>query len=379
MRQLIRIGLWVLLSLTLACTQDSTSGGNGCESDDDCPASLTCNARTYACSCATDDACSDAYGEGFECNDFQLCQPRPPCVGNSDCGEGEICNSSDSSGGECIPSGGCGSTVHCDFNEYCSDGACKPGCREVGDCQLGYICEAGQCTPGDCSSCPMEPDPDMTYCPYGEICDNGACRPHTKKNKLCQSECSPKSQFDFNFKECGVDLICLVDPTKANGSYCSPVCQQNADCPSGYGSCNSLTIVSREKECQTDSQCNGLKCLKQPEDNIGFCECASDSECVPRGLCAFGRCLGSDILSLGAACTDDYDCLCDATKGTCLNNPGVQCSSAQECASSCTDVGGVQTCVTNWKACGKGDGVSCDDLKGVSPCEELNGTAGTVN
>ena len=94
------------------------------------------------------------------------CQPRPPCLGNQDCDEGEICNSADATGRNVHPRRLiCGSTVHCGFNEYCNPttGACEEGCRNVGDCRLGYVCQNNSCVPGDCSTCPTSPTVDATY------------------------------------------------------------------------------------------------------------------------------------------------------------------------------------------------------------------------
>ena len=132
-----------------ACASEGSTVG--CENDDECPNGQSC--EDGVCKCDTSDQC--AVGE--YCNSFRACQERPACVGNQDCDDGFICNSADRTGGKCIPELQCGTSVHCELNNFCrieqgnETGICTPGCRNTGDCQLGHVCIAGTCSPG--SSC----------------------------------------------------------------------------------------------------------------------------------------------------------------------------------------------------------------------------------
>ena len=223
------LALLFVVALMTGCANSGGVGGGECESQSDCPTGLECNTEKGVCECSTDDQCITAFGDDYQCNTFKLCQPRPPCLGNKDCAEDEICNANDPSGGRCIPATSCGSTVHCDFNFYCdrSTETCQPGCQNSGDCQLGSVCIGGQCTDGNCSTCPVSPDPDPSYCDYGETCSlNGTCTPHPGQSVLCQS-CGNLPG------DCGTNAICLIDDEVAGNAanYCAPTCRTDLDCP----------------------------------------------------------------------------------------------------------------------------------------------------
>ena len=372
MKNLSILAFLLVGMLALIGCQATGSGVEGCATDTECPAGQICDTATASCKCTTDDACELALGAGYECNDFGACQPRPPCLGNQDCAEDEICNSADATGGICIPVGSCGSTVHCDFNEYCNPttGECEDGCRNVGDCQLGYVCQDNACVPGNCSTCPTSPEVDATYCDYGEVCtEAGACVPHAVQSSLCQT-CGQTSQ-------CGMDTICLLDDmSNAGGAYCAPTCDADADCPNGYPGCGGVQTVA-QTGCVTDADCNadGLttrRCISTPEGDLTFCSCAINTDCSSAaGLCTFGICATDFITS----CTVDSDCLC--TNGTCANVPGIRCNTGSDCETSCVmqelnDGSELGTCETNWKVCGKEQGVTCTELKnGLAECTEL--------
>ncbi|MBT6435519.1 MAG: hypothetical protein HOK28_20660 [Deltaproteobacteria bacterium] len=347
---------------------------DGCSDDSECPAGQACDIPTATCKCTTDDACELALGAGYECNDFGSCQPRPPCLGNQDCAEGEICNSADATGGICIPAGDCGSTVHCDFNEYCNPttGECEDGCRNVGDCQLGYVCQDNACVPGNCTTCPTSPTVDATYCDYGEVCtEAGACVPHPVQSTLCDT-CGQNS-----LTQCGLDTICLLDDmSNSGGAYCAPVCDVDADCPNGYPGCGGVQTVG-QTGCTSDLDClSGGVCLSTSEGDLTYCSCVSNADCVTKeGLCdttlGFGFCLTD-----GSPCNQDLECNFCAN-GTCANAPGIRCNTEADCLSSCVmqelgDGSSIGSCQTNWKVCGKEQGVTCTELQsGLAECTEL--------
>ena len=341
MKKSLWIPTWVacgvgtaLLLLTLACTPAPSDAQ--CTSDSQCSTGLICEANS--CICRTDDAC----GNGQYCNAWGACQNRPPCLGNQDCGEFEICNSADPTGGKCIPSSQCGSSVHCDINYYCdpSYGNCQPGCRTTGDCQLGHICTNGQCEDGmvadDCTQCPTSPEPDSSYCDYGEICNTrGQCVPHAQANALCQL-CSSRDMFN----RCPASMLCLLDDAVQNAEYCAPFCRSDLDCPNGYGSCNGLQIAANG-QCRSDSDCGGARqCLGSSEGVVSTCSCLNNNDCPQTGAqCVMGQCA-----NIGNPCSSNADCV-------------VQCKMIER-----GDGNMVGICETKARACGKGEGFTCDDL-----------------
>lgn len=395
--------------IVAGCTAEQTT--EGCVDDSSCDPGFFCDGGS--CKCRTDDAC----GAGKRCNDFGNCQERPPCLGNDDCDDGMICNSSAASGGDCIPASQCGSSVHCEFNDYCkiatggTTGECTPGCRNSGDCQLGYICSAGICQVGGCDECPATPSPDASYCDFGERCtSSGQCVATTSKANYCTT-CNGTTPCASK------DLACIIDnescaclegkcyPTNTacntdadcggacNVSYCAPTCKVDSDCPNGYGSsCGGLIQVCGV--CDAGNPCtNGGDCLYGAESSAGFCSCTSQADCaLPTGICEafFGTCLwgcstDADCALLGTTCNESWgvcdiscssDAQCICVNNTCANS-GLPCSTAADCQSTFVTVEtptgySYGVCETNVKVCGKDSGVLCEDLDGDAACATLN-------
>jgi hypothetical protein len=361
--------------VTLASGCKSSTKDVGCKQDGDCPEGLVCQQGN--CRCFTDDACGDP--AKFYCNSFGTCQERPACLGNKDCKTGEICNAADPTGAKCIPATECGSSVHCPFNQYCSPSTsrCEPGCRSTGDCQLGWVCAAGQCTSDgtatDCTICPVSPARDPAYCDYGEVCtEEGKCQAHASQSGLC-SQCNSGAG-----QECPSGLTCLIDDL--GGEYCAASCATDLDCPNGYLGCGALSIVSGlceqsgsgPCECTNTGTCpNGGRCLTGQEENRAYCECVTQADCdfIPAGVCMFGMCL----IGGGGNCSTDADCGCQS--GRCLVG-GFPCTTGADCTVECVqtptgDGNSFGMCQTTQKACGKGTGYSCNELRtGQSECRE---------
>ncbi len=307
------------------CT--TPSSGGGCSKDTDCAAGFDCDLTRNTCACLTDDVCKD----GEFCNSLGQCQRQPPCRGNDDCPSGFICNA-EGQGDVCIPAGHCGADVHCRIGQRCDvrAGTCVTGCSRKEDCPLGHACVAGSCTPGACQICPIDPEPNASYCSYGDRCtSDGRCLQHPIKSSLCQA-CGP-------LQRCPTGSTCLID--NEGGNYCAPQCQIESDCPSGYQQCSGLSLVTTE--CSNDSGCSGgRKCLKGGEER-GFCECLSTSECgIGISICTQGACMGT-----GFSCTTNADCGAE-----CIQEPG-------------PDGRVYGMCRTRAHACGKQDGFTCNTLR----------------
>ncbi len=397
-RALLATGLAMLL---VACGSEGDK--QGCDADGDCPAGFVCQEDSGLCRCQTDDAC----GDGRYCNAFGACQPRPACLGNQDCAEGEICNSNDPSGGACIPATQCGSSVHCELNSYCNPQSltCVPGCRSTGDCVLGNICVQGSCQAGasnsDCHTCPASPTPDRTYCDYGEVCtSSGDCDEHEAGNDIC-SDCGGETG-------CGEGTTCLIDEETAAGNYCAPSCVIDSDCPSGFADCGPVSLVF--DPCSSNNDCSaGASCVQRSESNQAFCECTSNDDCdiyarseellgvalcydtEPRPCsqvpdcqqCVLGTCYdpqpcpggGSDCVCFDGltSCTENFDCAC--YEGHCVGTDLV-CDSKFDCLVECKqlDAGDdtLGTCETKAKVCGKTSGLTCQEYStGQAACRDL--------
>ena len=347
-----------------------------CRADADCDPGQYCQTESNMCRCRTDDAC----GEGMYCNPFGACQDRPPCLSNDDClalnGPGFICNTLDRSGGACIAADACGANVHCQFNQRCdrTSGQCVNACDETGDCQLGLVCVKGAdgrgtCQAGSaaCSLCPTRPDaPDSAFCDDGEVCSlDGNCVAANHKADLCRA-------CDENTR-CATGMICLIDPEMTSGEYCANGCKTNSDCPNGFNSCNSLSLVMPGAECTNTGTCaNGGRCLQEPETNRAFCECVSASDC---SLCQEWIGFGLTMCPDGSSCTTAADCI-KCVSGACMGTD-LPCTTNQDCVIECSaePAGSGDTigmCQTVAKACGKDSGLLCSDVQnGAAVCQGL--------
>ncbi len=355
------------LSPITACAP-ADAGATGCEQDSDCSFGQQCevSGNLGVCQCSTDDQC--AVGE--YCNNFNACQIRPSCLGNQDCNDGtngqprEICNSADANGGACIPEAQCGSSVHCEINNYCkitppaTIGECEPGCRTTGDCQLGDICLAGQCATGGCDICPANPNPDASYCDYGDTCtrevDGFACQEHTLKGGLC-SRCD----FEPDGRQCDIGLACIIDNDDANENYCTATCNIVSDCPNGYDSCGSLQFVG--PDCGSDSDCAlyGGGCLRGDESSRGNCSYGDSSYC-PQLICQNNEC-GVEQFSFETFQNEFY-------------GYGLPCGGTADCATVFSPFSGRTDgfCETQIQVCGKSAGSTCGDLSpGAAICNDL--------
>jgi len=357
------------------CTA-SPATGEGCASDADCPGALTCDKPTGACLCATDDQCE----EGQICNSYGSCQRRPPCLGNHDCDPDEICNSSDPSGGACIPrptdgvGAACGDGAHCDFGQYCelmdggSTGSCVLGCLSTSDCNLGDVCVEGQCTPSNCEFCPKDPAPDVRYCADGDRCVNGLCVPYTPEttragacgrcNELFSEHCNDGLMCLLDRESCScIDGQCYPDGgtcTTADDcdfcdiDYCAPRCDTVADCPAGFtAGCEAWRAVGGP--CRDDGTCDsGAPCWRDSESDIGYCllnASTCENEINQDRVCQNGRCMTTCV---GDICFNDLDLPCD-TDWSCQST----FVERQE---------GWGVCEGNMKACRKDAGVLCEDF-----------------
>lgn len=338
----------VSLTVVGGCARRAVQTGV-CASDLDCPENTACNAARGQCVCIDDGACNP---DEF-CNVQGACQPLLECSDNTDCrGAGDTSSICDVTSGGCVslsPTLQCVLDSQCPFGAYCENNQCHAGCRDDGDCPLGSPCIDGTCdtTPGACTR--------NAYCEFGQVCNTSShrCQDHAARDQLCGS-CDPTDLFGGG--ACASDE-CLIDPSIAptpctsdaqcgTGVCSDEQCLTNADCgggtcanafpdfgipgtcsnkvckgyfcgangcdddtnpcPRGY-KCYTLQIVSNNQctpgsgsaECGAPRACNG----GGENEQIGFCSCASDSDCPlgsgatcqnpgPQGACVIGTTCG---------------------------------------------------------------------------------------
>ncbi|MBI2372651.1 MAG: hypothetical protein HYV07_01500 [Deltaproteobacteria bacterium] len=395
------------LLLLSACNEQQQFTGE-CSENTTCPSGFLC--RGGLCVCRNDESC----GAGEFCNTQGICQERPGCVSNTDCDAAKFCNVAT---GVCIDRTACGTDVHCVPGQVCdpANGRCIDGCRTDGDCPLYNVCEKapgaaaealGACIQGKCG--------DKSFCAFGERCVSGSCARDNDPNHC--AACNNRAG------ECGSPQnYCLINvnydpsnPARGTEYYCGVSCQQESDCPNGYG-CGPIILLTQSL-CTSSAECGGggRQCIIGEGDVRGNCTCAVDADCnsvferAAPATCVTRSCGGLGLQACrtdadcsflpcqpaaqgqcqwpqGQACTQDSqcqdfplcadiglgqkvcatdgitncntagDCLCNA--GSCLGT-GRPCNNASDCSLSCQGGG----CVLG-AACGPIQGLSCGDLR----------------
>ncbi|MBW2704070.1 MAG: hypothetical protein JRF33_24890 [Deltaproteobacteria bacterium] len=334
----------------------------GCTSDVECGSLYRCDTGTGECLCIDDAACA----EGEKCNDSGFCQPATGCFDNEDCGQGEYC---DTGTRACIPSGTCNTKFQCAIGQVCLNGTCSPGCEDHGDCALFSACISGTCQDGVCG--------DNSFCGFMEYCQGGQCL--SAYNNQYAPYCRACDSADPG--SCGeMSNPCLIYPligdpfddaypdnwrTEASdpSNYCAVDCSGGQACPNGFN-CSSIISITMDDLCTTDADCpGGLPCLKDEEEDTGFCPCSLDS----RNPCEFdntcfqdscsswtGTCLAAALSGITISCGSDADCqFCSATLAPC--DAAHPCTVIECVLYDGVDYGG---CVTA-EACGLSEGYRC--------------------
>lgn len=223
-----------------------------------------------ACHPKDGDRCGYCDDSGCYGCDGDYCWPieNPQCNDEVTCGVNEICTEfgcatmcsfdADCNLGEnCLPEGYCGPVenpeIRCATDEDCGNGTicemsetlgyltCTPGCQSDDECQEGYVCAScGRCVPednpvcgdskvfcdsnDDCGSkvcsvdqkCALTCDIGDPLCPTGQICSEGVCIDDP-------APVSPECVFSH---QCESSQVCI-------NTYCHDTCTADGQC--GYG------------------------------------------------------------------------------------------------------------------------------------------------
>ena len=267
-----------------------------------------CGAGTCMGSCATDADCAT----GSECisgpvtqtQSVQLCAPTPTCTRDADCAAGQVCHigiSDDGARDFCGPPIGslapgatcdvgdprffpvaarCGLTCN-DVGEGSAAGRCTSLCASDTDCPMDHVCSRVRMTslnrgtpddrtddlvaerafcayvPGSRSSCTTD-----AACPTGESCVHLTDSTGTEQ-RWCITEvtggaatgetCNPTTP-------CANRASCFIDWWDPTDSYCTALCDSDADCTGG--------LVCRRFSELPDPDITLQLCLR-PEDPRG--------------------------------------------------------------------------------------------------------------
>ncbi|QDG50058.1 hypothetical protein FIV42_04690 [Persicimonas caeni] len=263
----------------------------GCSDDSECSGLNICDASSGRCELGCRPG-ADMCADGEICNEATLkCESADACAGPSDCRDHEVCDDS-ASPTVCIPDGTCDTDLHCtryeryveDGVDYiCQDNTCveKPPCEGDDQCAQGEICEAGECRAGcrsndDCllgEYCNMDELRCVEGCNSDADCeDDEICFDFGDGVRECRYECDNRSTCQDNGSAPG-----RMDGKVCKDSICQ-FCQDDTDCfavefcdleaagsPDGLGLCADLP-----PECPQDdfgdnhSQANAFEVTAYP-------------------------------------------------------------------------------------------------------------------
>ena len=318
-------------------------GNDGCSGNDDVDG------------CDAEACCGGYHGES------------PPCVRDSQCEDGYICDD-----GVCEPPD-TPCDVSCPDGEVCIDGTCEPPgnpCSEDSECNGGEVCVDGHCHEGE-PPCEGEDCPPCTWdadCPGGELCLDGTCHP-----------AEPPVPCDNN-GDCPANQVC-------EGGYCDgkETCDDDADCPNGSACDDTVDLCVPEHPpipCDGSGDCpSGDTCENGTCTPPGTCQddddCYGDNVCVDNGgveLCVPPHppipCDGAGDCPSGDACDSGFCQPDENDDGDGDTPPGGDepCNNDLDCPSGeCVDNGGVELCIPQHPP------VPCD---GDSDCPSGDSCAG---
>lgn len=371
------------------CDADTGTCRPGCERDDQCGGSRTCDTQSHTCVCLSwltdcDGACVDLSTDEAHCGSCgRTCAPEAICEASTclcptgldcdgvcadvaqdpahcgrceiACAPGEICEK-----GTCTPPPDC-RTEGCTGLTWCdpTDGTCRPGCADDAQCGDGQVCDTSLhvcvCAPGltHCSGACVDTTSDVahcgtctTSCAADELCAGGtceaasaACDGYSDQGRL--DDCAQTGTCAGASLECtvldAVSTSACVDATPCSASPTALCCGAGEVC----GTSSSPLAFGTSFCCVPGEALPGVlgptTCVDAGLD-LG---CVSDADCPTdwgRPFC--GRTFSPPRC---VACRTDGDCAsgrCDPATGAC-----VECLSSADCAGGkvCSPTG--HTCV----------------------------------
>lgn len=223
-------------------------------------------------------------------------------------------------------------------------------CTSPNECGQAFTCVEGKCAQLECQT--------HTDCPEDEngekFCASAGVDPANPDTKFCSGiECKQSTDCDPG-QVCNQYLRCVAEVAGSDviddviGELDAPANPETVVKPSAGVLCTS---------CNTDADCDGLKCSPLGAGKFCFGECASHDDCSPGWICH-------------PVTTDAPQCIpmafnCDAT---CLNDgcaEGEVCN--QETGQCVTGVSECGTCQQDWD-CALGLRCYSQEKKCAPPC-----------
>ena len=394
--------------------------------------------------CTTDADCDVCGAPGdFECMPIvsgeTFCAPAAdPCDSSADCADPRVCGiaynaAGDGFEGRCFAYGSADSGAVCDYDPHpweercasglCLNGHCSEWCQGDLDCPVDMLCSyiifclEQTCTdlapapvckwmPGSQTDCVSTAD-----CPAHEACTYNRLPPDgLLDNKCTTEECDPVSPDCGDVGDaCGQGLnpcaekLCL---SNANASWCSALCDADAQCPVDMycgpmlvdtqiqGVCAPGTPCVNTADCTAGESCNpflglqddlmgvcadngadpvGTDCDPQASTCKGIClngkcseVCAADADCGAGGACAiFTFCLTQECISLANIPMCVYS---EGSHQACVNH--ASCPAGETCTWYRDITDAVQkVCITENCAPADADCLAVGDPCGTPPQE----------
>jgi hypothetical protein len=395
------------------CVDQGDAGafcGIGCKDDKGCPDGYSCKVDAKdvagnvsgqcvvkgggACTCspaaiqqAASTTCYNS-SNGNKCEGTRTCKPN----GLTDCisaAQGdEICDGKDNdcdgqtdestcddkndcTTDKCAGAAGCShlnNTLNCDAdssvctkNDYCSDGVCMAGPKQV--CDDGNPCTDDACDAAKgCTyvNNSLGCNADDTDCTQNDACKEGTCQPGPKKPCASDDPCVPPTCKISNGK-------CNTTPVAGTPCNDGNACTDKDKCGgSDGGLCAGSELSCDDKNpCTADTCDTTTGCSHKPVGGI----CEDGSACTVGESCIDGACAGGKAKN----CDDANPCTVDgcdpATPNGCTNKPqnnGVPCDDGNPCTVGDACVSG--QCTSGGNNCGCTGDADCAG-KETNKCE----------
>ncbi len=268
----------------------------------------------------------DDHTPNYDYDDMIIGVIAPPCVGNIDCNDNDVCN-----GEETCLSGVCqeGQPILCDDGDFCNgaetcvNGICGPGTPPT--CSDGNVCTVDSCAENACVHAP-----NNAMCPNDGLFCNGV------------ESCDPVFGCISSGNPCDVGAICDEDDDVCRNCQNDPDCDDGNPCTVGHACIEGVCQPGAPVNCTPfNTQCTIVSCDSHGEP--GNCDittpkpngtgCDDGLFCTVNDACSAGNCTGTpkDCSALSNECNQG---VCNEAADACQAQPlggETVCNDGDEC------------------------------------------------